>query len=338
MNTHATASVDSPIAEEPDALTYYAFASEERPEAEAPKDLSTRRHIGEMPTVLAGRYRIERLLGIGGMGAVYRARDLLREQFGDPSPYLAIKTLTDDFADYPDAGALLYTEFALTTQLNHPGVIKLFEFHVDTASQRAFITLESLQGRTLDHTLKENPEGLSWETAQAITSELLAALAYSHRKGILHGDLKPSNIMLTPDGVRLFDYGLGRAQNGVLEGLPQISRDRFAAWTPRYAALELIEGGMLSEATDTYAIACVIYELCSGRHPYRRLNAKQARNMELDKQLEKPECLPEPCWKALRAALSLAASDRKIAVEGLAQAFETRRGSSLERYFGFFCR
>src|SRR3990167_4691831 len=82
-------------------LTYFALAATAaKPVAQAPREV-----LSELPEVLGGRYKIERLLGVGGMGAVYRARDLLREQFGDPEPYVALKTLSDDFAEYPDANA-----------------------------------------------------------------------------------------------------------------------------------------------------------------------------------------------------------------------------------------
>ena len=104
----------------------------------------------ELPDLLCKRYKIERLLGVGGMGAVYRAQDLLREQYGDPDPYVAIKTLNEEFAEYPDANALLYTEFALTSRLRHSNVIRLYAFDIDPDSQRAFITMEQLKGPTLD--------------------------------------------------------------------------------------------------------------------------------------------------------------------------------------------
>src|SRR5690606_14309005 len=146
------------IAKQVDDRTYFAFAGSAVQSSLPPVYAS----LDEMPEVLGGRYRIERLLGVGGMGAVYRVRDLLREQFGDPGPYVALKTLSDEFAEYPDAHALLYSEFALTARLSHRHVVRLFSFDVDTQSQRAFITLELLKGPTLDQVLSEHPAGMPW--------------------------------------------------------------------------------------------------------------------------------------------------------------------------------
>ncbi len=298
-------------------LTYYALAATAAKTAvQAPREA-----LSELPEVLGGRYKIERLLGVGGMGAVYRARDLLREQFGDPEPYVAVKTLSDDFAEYPDANALLYSEFALTARLNHPHVVRLFGFEVDVPSQRAFLTLELLKGLTLDQLLSQRPEGLPWHELQDIAIALLDALNHSHSLGVLHGDLKPSNVMLAEDGLRLFDYGLGQPVEGLLPGLPRLCRNRFTAWTPRYAALELLDGAPLTAAADVYALACVLYELASGRHPFRRQSAKQAKAMELDKQLQRPALLPAYCWPALRTALMFDEAQRNISCVQLLDVF-----------------
>ncbi|WP_349572239.1 serine/threonine-protein kinase [Azotobacter salinestris] len=280
----------------------------------------------------AGRYRIERLLGAGGMGAVYRARDLLREQFGDPEPVLALKTLATDFADHPDANALLHSEFALTSRLHHPHVVRAHAFDLDPTSGHAFLTLELLRGPSLDQLLDERPEGLSSAELGEIAVALTGAVAHSHRLGVLHGDLKPSNAILAEDGLRLIDYGLGQPQHGVLPGLPRLDRGRFAAWTPGYAAPELLDGEPLGTAADVYALACLLYELAAGRHPFGRLDARQAREQRLDRQLACPPGLPPHCWPALRTALAFDPAQRRIDAAGLQAAFRTPASGRLRRW------
>lgn len=318
--------------EEAANLTYFAFAKSHAP----PQSVTPcRASVGELPDVLAGRYRIERLLGAGGMGAVYRARDLLHEQFGDPDPYIALKILSEEFAESPDASALLYSEFALTRRLRHPNVLRLHTFEVDTECQRAFITMELMRGLTLDKLLCERPLGLPWNELRDVALPLLDALAYAHSRGVLHGDLKPSNVMLSEEGVRLFDFGLGQAQEGVLPGLPHLSRSRFNAWTPGYAAPELLEGAPLTASADLYAVACVLYELAGGKHPFRRVPSTQARDERLDLELKAPPHLPTHCWPALRTALAFEAAQRTITAaqlrETLARAAMGATSSWLQR-------
>jgi serine/threonine-protein kinase Stk1 len=286
-------------------LTYFAFA---KTAAQLPEPMTT---PCELPDVLIGRYRIEQLLGAGGMGVVYRARDLLHEQFGDPESHVALKMLGEELAECPDASALLYSEFALTRRLNHPNVLRLQSFEVDTHCRRAFIVMDLMRGQTLDKLLCERPLGLTWPEWRNIALPLLDALAHAHSRGVLHGDLKPSNVMLSEEGLRLFDFGLGRAQEGVMPDLPRLSR-RFTAWTPGYAAPELLEGQPLSEVADMYALGCVLYELAGGQHPFRRWPSTRARDEGLDRELRAPRHLPKHLWPALRKALSLDPVQRVI--------------------------
>lgn len=303
--------------EQANNLTYFAFAKGNQAE---PLLAPTKASIGALPDVLAGRYHLERLLGAGGMGAVYRARDLLHEQFGDPDPYIALKILSEEFAESPDASALLYSEFALTRRLRHDNVVRAHTFEVDTDCQRAFITMEYMRGLTLDKLLCERPLGLPWKELRDIVLPLLDTLAYAHRRGVLHGDMKPSNVMLSEDGLRLFDFGLGQAEEGTLPGLPHLSRERFNAWTPGYAAPELLEGQPLSASADVYGVACVIYELASGKHPFRRLPSTQARDEHLERELHAPKNLPQQGWQALRTALSFNPAERTITAQQLRDA------------------
>jgi serine/threonine-protein kinase Stk1 len=303
-----------PISEEEAGLTYFAFAKG----AQILRDVTpVVLRTDDLPQVLGGRYCIERLLGAGGMGVVYRARDLLHEQFGDPEPYVALKILNEDFADSPDANALLYSEFALTRRLHHPNVLRLHSFEVDTQCQRTFFTMELMRGMTLDKLLCDYPLGLPWPELRPIALALLDALSYSHSRGVLHGDLKPSNVMISEEGVRLFDFGLGQAEKGILPGLAQLSRTRFKAWTPGYAAPELLSGAPLTTRADVFAVACVIYELASGKNPMRHLSSAQAGSERLDLELQAPGNLPKHVWEALRTALAFDPIDRHLAASQL---------------------
>jgi len=294
--------------------TYFAFADA------APAVTASQRFVSEAPDLLAGRYRLERLLGAGGMGVVYRARDLLHEQYADPDPYLAVKMLSEAFDESTDASALLYSEFALTRRLHHPNILRPYTFEVDAAQQRAFITMELMRGLTLDQLLCESPLGLPWPELKAIAVPLLDALAYAHGRGVLHGDVKPSNIMLSEEGLRLFYFGLGLAEEGPSQQLPNLNRERLNAWTPGYAAPELLEGAPLSASADVYGVACVLYELASGKHPFRRLPATQARDARLDRGLKAPQNLPRRCWPALRTALAFEPGQRRVSAVRLRDA------------------
>ncbi len=321
--------MDTPLMDEDADLTHMVGGA---PSALA--DNQSVSPVAALPEVLCKRYKVERLLGVGGMGAVYRARDLLREQYGDPEPYVALKALNEEFAQYPDASALLYSEFALTSRLRNSNVIRLYAFDIDPPSQRAFMTMELLKGPTLDQLLAERPDGLPWVECQSIAIPLLEALECSHNLGVLHGDLKPSNVMLAANGLRLFDYGLGQPTKGLLTSLPRLSRSRIAAWTPRYAALELLNGEALAAPADIYAVACVLYELSSGHHPFSRLTARQAKAMEQDKSLRCPANLPPHCWPALQRALAFDPEQRDIDASGLLDAYRAPEPSLFGRMFG----
>ncbi|KRP51278.1 serine/threonine-protein kinase [Pseudomonas poae] len=263
--------------------------------------------------LLAGRYQLERVLGIGGMGVVYRARDLLHEQFGEPRSSVALKVLGECFSECPDAHVLLYSEFSLTRSLLHSGVVRMFGFDVDTRRQLAFFTMELMHGITLDRLLLERPAGFGWHEWQPMALQLLDALAYAHGQGVLHGDVKPGNVMVGEAGIRLFDFGLGQWQ--AMTGLPGMDRHRISAWTPAYVAPELLEGAELSASADVYGAACVLYQMAQGRRPGER-NPTHVLN--------RPRQLPRHCWPALRTALAMDPAQRTITVAEVREALAGR--------------
>lgn len=267
------------------------------------------------PKLLAGRYQLERVLGTGGMGVVYRARDLLHEAFGEPDCRVALKLLGESLSDSTDAHVLLYSEFALTRSLQHDHVVRAFSFEVDTAQQAAFFTMEVLPGLTLDRMLAQCPQGLPWHELQPMALQLLDALDYIQCQGVVHGDVKPANIMVGEQGVRLFDFGLGHAEAQAGAGLPGLSRSRLNAWTPAYAAPELMAGGLPSASADLYGAACVLYELAEGR----RLDERHSHL-----RLPRPRQLPRQCWSALRSALARDPQQRTVCAAELRERLADR--------------
>lgn len=280
----------------------------------------------EVPRLWGGRYRLERLLGAGGMGAVYCARDLLQEQLGDPYADVALKILNDELAHAPDANALLFNEFALMRQVRHPNLVHLYSFGIDPEHDRGFIVMELLRGPTLDRVLCERPLGLPLHELQEIGLPLLSVLAHAHQHGVLHGDIKPGNVMLSETGVRLFDFGLGQSEAGVLKGLAPLSRTHFGAWTPGYAAPELLAGAPLTRSADVYGAGCLLYELATGKCPLIAPCPGALKHLPRATGPEKPRQLPPVFWRALQKALALDPAARSISIEPLREALsETKK-------------
>lgn len=271
-----------------------------------------------LPEILAGRYKLERILGVGGMAVVYRAYDKLAAHFKHPYPYVAVKMFKEEFAGFADASYLLYSEYALLTSLNHPHIVKAYQFDIDAESERAFLTLEFLKGLTLDQWLMENPLGVSFKKIQPMLLEIIDAMCYSHQHNTIHGDLKPSNIMLTNEGCILFDYGLGQVLVGELAKLPKISRKRFNAWTPKYAAPELLEDISLTTKTDIFALCCIIYELLTGKNPYY-IDKKTKYSVNPSK----PKDLSKKQWLALACGLAIKPEERTVTAEELKEVFQS---------------
>ncbi|AWM79178.1 serine/threonine protein kinase [Gammaproteobacteria bacterium ESL0073] len=277
--------------------------------------------------VVAGRYQLERILGVGGMAIVFRAFDRLAAHFNHPSPYVALKIFKEEFAGFTDANYLLYSEYALLATLNHPNIVRSFQFDIDATTERAFLTLEFLKGMTLDQWLIENPLGTNLPKITPMLLEIIDAVDYSHQHNIVHGDLKPSNIMLTQNGCVLFDFGLGQMLSGDLSILPKISRKRFNAWTPKYAAPELLEDISLTTKTDIFALSCIIYELLTGQNPYY-IDKKTKYTVKPTK----PKDLSKKQWAALCCGLAIKPHDRLITAQELKNAFQPYK----KRYFYWF--
>jgi len=211
----------------------------------------------EPGTELAGRYRLEGLLGRGGMGEVWRCRDLRLNR------EVAVKILLAG-VPAPDEARQFRREAESAAGLRHPGITVVFD--VDQHDGRMFIVTELLHGQDLARLLREHSGGLPVSQALSIGVEIAAALAYAHGEGIVHRDLKPLNIFIQDDGpVKVCDFGIAPDLNAALS----ITGTGQLRGTPAYISPEQWAGEPATPSADLYALGCTLYELLTGQLPFQ---------------------------------------------------------------------
>ncbi|UEX76653.1 serine/threonine-protein kinase [Spiribacter halobius] len=270
--------------------------------------------------VLKGRFVLEELIGHGGMGTVYRARDLRKVEAQDSDPYVALKLLNDDFRRHPDALIALQREARKAQTLAHPNVVTVHDFDRDGST--VFLSMEYLRGRPLDGVIRDRGGfGLPPKEALRIIDRMARGLAYAHQEGFVHADFKPGNVFLNEGGnVKILDFGIARAAT-LHRGDPEQGRGdhtRFdpgsiGAVTPAYASPEMLRGNAAEPADDVYGLACVAYELLTGRHPFldergRKLPADEAERLGL--RPAPPRGLPKRVSRALARGLAWRREER----------------------------
>lgn len=228
------------------------------------------------------RYVLERLIGSGGMGQVWKAKDLISEQARDPNPYVAIKLLNTDFEADPDAFVSLQRETRKAQELAHPNISTVYAFDTDDGgSGRAFMSMELMEGETLDSLIRRHPSGLPRAEASPLIVGMARGLDYAHKKGIVHSDFKPGNVFVIKSGVpKVLDFGIARAAKivGVERQEDSFDAGTLGGITLAYASPEMIERLEPHPADDVYALGLVAYELLTGKYPFRKRNATDARD------------------------------------------------------------
>ncbi len=264
-------------------------------------------------TVLRQRYVLDRELGRGGMGTVYRALDRNKEGLPPPNRYVAVKVLREEFAHRPDALQALRREAHQAQALSHPGIVNVFDFDHD--GDVYFITMELLEGELLSDLIQRiRPGKLPRQAATDILRDLGNAVAYAHSRGVLHMDLKPGNVMITAQGdVRVLDFGL--AHPHVTEPWISDHPPPFHAATPTYASCEQLDGAAPDLRDDVFSFACVAYELVSGEHPFGRCSAREARDQ--GQRPRRIRGLSRREWRTLRQGLAWNRGDRPRSVADL---------------------
>ena len=277
-------------------------------------------------SVLKERFELMDVLGEGGMGKVYKARDLLKVEAKDKNPYIAVKTLTGDFKQHPESFIALQRESSKAQRLAHPNIATVYDFDRDGGT--VYMTMEMMEGDELAKYIKHLPAGgLPVPEAMNIIKQLCDGLAYAHSKQLVHSDFKPGNAFLTKDGtVKLLDFGIARASKTRKDTVGETTvfdPGQLGALTPAYATVEMFEGLDPDPRDDIYALACVAYELLTGKHPFNKLSAPKV----LEKGLK-----PAPVAKlsgtqnkALFRALALRREDRTPTVEAFWDGMRPRK-------------
>jgi eukaryotic-like serine/threonine-protein kinase len=212
--------------------------------------------------LLAGRYEVGELLGRGGMAEVRKGTD---HRLGR---VVAIKRLRMDLASDATFQARFRREAQSSAKLNHPSIVSVYdtgEEKTDDGVAQPYIVMEYVAGRTLRDVLREGRKILP-ERALEISSDVLNALDYSHRNGIIHRDIKPGNVMLTPAGdVKVMDFGIARALNDAQSTMTQTAA---VVGTAQYLSPEQARGEQVDARSDVYSAGCLLYELLTGRPPF----------------------------------------------------------------------
>ena len=206
-----------------------------------------------------GRYRVERELGAGGMGTVYRAFDT---QLRRP---VALKVLPSDFQADPERRERLLREARAASAINHPNIVGIYEIGSD--ANLDFIAMEFVEGESLDKLIPA--EGLPLPQALDYGAQIAAGLTKAHASGVIHRDLKPANIMVTCDGiVKVLDFGLARRAPLSGEGDSALTVEGEILGTPAYMSPEQAEGKPSGPRSDVFSFGAVLYEMVTGRRAF----------------------------------------------------------------------
>jgi serine/threonine-protein kinase len=271
--------------------------------------------------IIAGRYRIEALLGRGGFGVVYGCTHL---QTGHA---LVVKQLRPQAADDPGRVERFRREARMAAALRHPHTVRVYDFgELDDGG--LFMAMERLEGRDLAAELKELGR-LTPERVVRIGVAVCRALAEAHAAGLVHRDIKPANLFLSqlpgqPDFVRVIDFGLARPVDQPRG--EALTRTGFCVGTPDYMAPEQVQGQELDGRADLYSVGCVLYECLTGEPPLRRHNTLATLMAQMDEApadlLQRQPDVPKLLSGVVMRALAKQPAARWSDAEAMARALE----------------
>ncbi len=261
---------------------------------------------------LGERYEILDILGSGGMGVVYKVRDL---ELGELA---ALKLLRNGALESDEQLERLKDEIRLARKITHPNVLRTFDF--GEASGRPFITMEYVHGVTLRALLGSGR--LPYSAALRITRQLVAGLEAAHAVGVMHRDIKPENLILETGGnAKLMDFGIARPVHRPNGGLTEVG---MVVGSPDYSPPEQIAGGAMDERSDIYSCGVVACELFCGMRPYRGESAVDIYMAQMRNELTRPSQawpdIPPALEAIILRCLSVQADGRYRSVSELASA------------------
>ncbi len=215
---------------------------------------------------LSGRYRVDALIGRGGMATVYRGVDLTLDRT------VAIKILKRDLAEDEAFRTRFRMEAQSASRMSHPAIVRVFDAGEDSETDAdgtvhavPYIVMELVDGRLLKDIIADGPVEI--REAVRYTDGILEALEYSHRAGVIHRDIKPGNVMVTPSGqVKVMDFGIARA---VSDSSSTVAETTTIIGTAAYFSPEQAKGEPVDARADVYSAGIVLYELLTGKQPFR---------------------------------------------------------------------
>ena len=268
-------------------------------------------------TVIADRYELGDRLGYGGMSTVQIALDRRLER------QVAVKLLAEHLAADDQFVSRFKREALAAARLVHPNIVQVFDFGLDEASDRHYIVMEYIQGRSGAEILREETRLGVADTLELVDGAC-RGLAHAHRMGVVHRDVKPGNILRSDDGaVKLADFGIAKAMS---ESTSQITQVGSVLGTAAYLAPEQASGGEVGPPADLYGLGVVTYQLISGRLPY---DANSLTELALMQQQEYPARLdevasdvPEALATAVELALALDPAERYASADEMRKALQ----------------
>lgn len=206
--------------------------------------------------ILNDRYQLEQTLGTGGMAIVYKAKDLMLER------YVAVKALREDFSQDVAFRERFRQEAKAAANLSHPNIVTVHDFGLD--QKHLFIVMEYMPGTDLKTLIKQK-ERFSVTEALELMIQACGGVGYAHRAGLVHCDIKPHNMLVTPEGrLKVTDFGIARA----LSTISPDERSEVVWGSPHYFSPEQASGMPPSPASDVYSLGVILYEMLAGRLPF----------------------------------------------------------------------